>query len=83
MCIERVGQVVSLPSEEEGVAIVDIAGSLRRVSTAMLVLEGVEIAPGDWVPAHTGLAVRVLPEGEARRLVSAYEEMQAAVSGHA
>jgi hydrogenase assembly chaperone HypC/HupF len=80
MCVERVGKVVSLPSEEEGVAIVDIAGSLHRVSTALLVFDGVEVLPGDWLQAHTGLAVRVLPEPEARRLVAAYEEMQAAVT---
>ncbi len=75
MCVERVGRVVGFPEREEGVAVLQVGAALRRVSTALLVIEGVEVSVGDWLQTHTGLAVRVLPEAEALRLVAAYEEM--------
>ena len=80
MCVERVCQVVAMPASEEGTAIVEVGGVRHRVSTALLVFEGIEVRPGDWLQTHTGLAVRILPEADARRLISAYEEMQAAAT---
>jgi hydrogenase maturation factor len=78
MCIEQLGQVVAVPEAEEAVAIVEIRGSLRRVSLALLVLDGVEVNPGDWLQSHTGLAVRVLPEGEALELAAEIDVIQGA-----
>lgn len=81
MCVELVGQVVEIPSDKEGVAVVSVDGRLRRVSTALLLVEGVDVSVGQWLQTHTGLAVRVLPESEARQLVKAYEEMRSAPEG--
>lgn len=83
MCVERVGRVVELPTGEEGIAIVEVGTSLRRVSTALLIVEGVEVAVGDWLQTHTGLAVGVLPEAQALQLVADYEEMGVATAGSA
>jgi hydrogenase assembly chaperone HypC/HupF len=78
MCIEQVGQVVALPESEDGVAIVDVDGSLRRVSTALLNFEDIAVAPGDWLQSHTGLAVRILAEADALALIAQRRDMQAA-----
>jgi len=80
MCVEQVGRVVQLSAPDDGVVIVEAGGRRRRISTALLVLEGVEVRPGDWLQTHTGLAIRVLPEDEAGELVRMYDEMQAASS---
>lgn len=70
MCIEVVGQVVSLPDGEDGVALIDIGGSIRRVSLVILRLDDIPVAPGDWLLSHTGLAVAVLEPEHAAEIVA-------------
>lgn len=57
MCVEMVGLVVSIDRDAQ-TAVVEDAHGLHRVSLALLALEGVEVACGDCVAVHTGLAVR-------------------------
>ncbi len=72
MCIERVGQVVDAEGSDSGVVIADVGGVYRRISTALLVLDGIEVVRGDWLRIHVGMAVEVLADEEARDLVRAY-----------
>ncbi len=74
MCVEQVGQLIGMAETEGGVGIVEVRGVLRRVSLALLVLDGVGFEPGDWLVSHTGLAVQVLSEPEARSLIQAQDE---------
>ena len=70
VCVEMVARVVSVDADAH-TAVVDDGERLRRISTALLVLDGGAPAVGDRVAVHTGLAVRRLdPAGtvaEARR----------------
>ncbi|HXY44824.1 MAG TPA: HypC/HybG/HupF family hydrogenase formation chaperone [Acidimicrobiales bacterium] len=77
MCVEQIGQVVAVEDAESGVVIVAVEGSRRRASVALLQFDGVEVMPGDWLLIHTGLAVRVLGDDEARELVRAHAQMRA------
>ena len=57
MCLGEFGTIVH--TTHEGVAAVRFPdGSVREVSTAVLVAEGVTIAPGDSVLVSMGLAIR-------------------------
>lgn len=68
MCVTDVGQVVSL-ADGGGTAEIESAGRRRTVSLAVLVLEGTPVEVGDWVQVHTGLAVEVVDETTAARLL--------------
>ncbi len=73
MCIERIGQVVGAEAPDDAVVIADVGGVYRRISTALLVFDGIEVVPGDWLRIHVGMAVEVLADEEARDLVSTHE----------
>lgn len=66
MCIGLPGRVTEVDGEH---AVIDVAGISRRVSISLLVLEGTDVAPGEWVLASAGLAVRCLSEREAQELL--------------
>ncbi|MFW5899452.1 MAG: HypC/HybG/HupF family hydrogenase formation chaperone [Jiangellaceae bacterium] len=66
MCIGLPGRVTEVDGEH---AVIDVVGVSRRVSIALLALEGADVAPGDWVLASAGLAVRRLSEQEAHELL--------------
>jgi hydrogenase assembly chaperone HypC/HupF len=51
-------------------AIVEMRGMQRRLSVALLTLEGTPVAPGDWVLASAGMAVERMEEGEAKDLAA-------------
>jgi hydrogenase expression/formation protein HypC len=74
MCLSSVGRLLSLDGHD---ALVDIDGRPRRVSAAVLVLEGVAVAPGDWLQIHTGFAVTRLDPEEAEGLIELRQEMAA------
>lgn len=81
MCLENVARVVELPGGQDGIAVVETAGSLRQVSLALLMFDGVSVSPGDWLLCHTGLATRLLAADEARELVRLQEEVRMASKG--
>jgi hydrogenase expression/formation protein HypC len=70
MCITVAGQVLSV-DDGEGTAIVAAGGRRLAVSLAPIVLDGGRVATGDWLLIHTGLAVTVLDEHEAREILAA------------
>lgn len=92
MCLEMLGHVLKIRTVDSGTpsvdglsvadrtAIVDVDGVARRVSLAVLDLEGTSVAPGDWILSHTGLAIRVVNETDARKLQNERNEMHAGLS---
>ena len=75
MCLSDLGPVVAL-DEDGATATVELAGRMRRVSLAPLVLEGRPVVPGDWLVVHTGLAVEVMDPAAAMEVVAARREME-------
>lgn len=57
MCLGEFGTVVDV--DEIGAAIEFVDGSVRRVSTVVLMAEGIELVPGNRVLVSMGLALRV------------------------
>jgi hydrogenase maturation factor len=49
-------------------ALVELRGARRRLSVALLTLEGMPVAPGDWVLASAGMAVAPLDADDAQEL---------------
>ncbi|MCZ7527999.1 MAG: HypC/HybG/HupF family hydrogenase formation chaperone [Acidimicrobiia bacterium] len=80
MCLSLAGRVVDVDGERHE-ATVDVDGSTRRVSLAMLVLEERPVAPGDWVLVHTGLAVDLLDEDRAAELVDLHRTLHGGGTG--
>lgn len=63
MCLGEFGTIVN--ATREGVAEVQFAdGSVREVSTAVLVAEGRTVAPGDSVLVSMGMAIRTVDPHE-------------------
>ncbi len=92
MCLEMLGQVLEIRTADhktsksdsthvlDRTAIVNVDGVARLVSLAVLDLEDTNVGPGDWILSHTGLALRVLDEADARRLQEERKEMYASLS---
>ena len=59
-------------------AVVDIDGVERRVSLAVLTLDGRTVEPGAWLLVHTGLAVETLDPADAAELVALHRSLHAA-----
>jgi hydrogenase expression/formation protein HypC len=70
MCLTVAGEVLSVDAAA-GTAVVDTGGRRMAISLAPIVLDGGRVAAGDWVLIHTGLAVAVLDEHEAREILDA------------
>ncbi|HEY5696481.1 MAG TPA: HypC/HybG/HupF family hydrogenase formation chaperone [Acidimicrobiales bacterium] len=60
-------------------AVVDVGGSYRSVSLAVLVLEDRAPEPGEWVLIHTGLAVEIIGEAAAAVLTDMLDDMHEGV----
>ena len=73
MCLSSAGRVVSIDGAD---AMVDVQGTLRRVSLAVLALEHRTPEPGTWVLIHTGLAVEIIGEAEAVELGAMLAQVQ-------
>ena len=74
MCMSSVGRLLTLEGDD---AVVDIDGRVRRVSAAVLLLEGVSVAPGDWLQIHTGFAITRLDPEDAEELIGLRRQMSA------
>ena len=73
MCLSLAGQISHIDGTD---ALVDVDGRARRVSLALLLLEGEPFAPGDWVLVHTGFAVSRLDPAEGAELARLRREME-------
>jgi hydrogenase assembly chaperone HypC/HupF len=69
MCLAIVGSVLSI-DDVLGTAVVQADDRRWDVSLAPIVLTGGRVRPGDWLLLHTGLAIAVLGEVEARQLIN-------------
>lgn len=67
MCVTQVGRVVSVAGD--GSAVVADGPTTATISLAPLTLTGVQVAAGDWVLLHSGLAVERLTAADARELL--------------
>jgi hydrogenase assembly chaperone HypC/HupF len=74
MCLADLGPVLDVDLRA-GTAQVDLAGVVREVSLAPLVLDGRAVAAGDWVVVHTGLAVELMDEAAAAEVVAARRDL--------
>ena len=64
MCLSDLGRVVQYdPGAHQ--ATVDIDGRTQQVPTIALGIDPPELAPGDWLIVHTGLAIEKLTDAEA------------------
>ena len=81
MCVEVACRVIELPERGGETALVDMNGAVRRISLAVLMLEGSPVRAGDWLLSHTGLALRVLSDDEARQMLADHRAMVAASEG--
>ena len=68
MCLAVPAQVISLAGQE---AEVDFGGVRRRISVALTP----EVRVGDYVLIHTGFAISVLDEQEARETLKLFQEL--------
>lgn len=75
MCLSAAGPILSVDLDRYE-AVVDVDGTERTVSLAVLALEGGAPAPGDWVVVHTGFAVEVLDDGAVADLRALRAEMR-------
>jgi hydrogenase expression/formation protein HypC len=78
MCLSSAGRVVSVSADVAN-AVVDVGGSHRSVSLAVLVLEDRAPEPGEWVLIHTGLAVEIIDEAAAAVLTDMLDDMREGV----
>ena len=73
MCLAVFGKVMAVEGTDVSAsAMLDLGGSPRRVSLAML--EGVET--GMWVTVHSGYALTILPVEEALSLIAITDEFE-------
>jgi len=75
MCLAIPGQVVEIVDAADCIARVDVAGVTREVNVALLLWDGEQLAPGDWVLIHVGFAMSRIDEDEAARTLALLREM--------
>ena len=69
MCMSEPARVLEVGSDGAE-AVVWMRGAERRLSIALLTLEGQTITPGQWLLASAGLAVEVIDAEHAEELLS-------------
>lgn len=75
MCVALPGKVIELTDLDNGLVTVDIAGTTRIVSAAVLD-ETIEI--GDWLEVHSGFALAKLTDEEAQDILGFVRELDRA-----
>lgn len=75
MCIGIPGQIVEIVDRDGCIAMVDVAGVKRNISTAVLDKGGDPAAVGDWVLIHVGLALMKIDEEEAASTYGFLQEL--------
>ena len=63
MCLGIPGEIVEMIPDSSDLAVVDVAGVRRAVNVGLL--QGEQLAPGDWVLIHVGFALSKIDEEEA------------------
>jgi hydrogenase expression/formation protein HypC len=73
MCLGIPGQIVEIVTDHPDLAKVDVSGVRRAINIGLL--EGEEIAPGDWILIHVGFALSKIDEAEARAALEFLESI--------
>ena len=75
MCLAAPGQLVSITADEAlfRTGVVDFGGARREVALAC----APEARAGDYVLVHAGVAITVIDEAAARRMLDALHDAQA------
>jgi hydrogenase expression/formation protein HypC len=73
MCLGIPGKIIAIVDEANRIAKVDVGGAKRNIS--IVLLEPGEVAVGDWVLIHVGLAISKLDEQEARETYRLLQEL--------
>ncbi len=71
MCLAIPAQITEIISDET--AIVDFGGVKREIST--ILVSDQNLQPGTWVYVHTGYAISVLDEKDARESLELWQEI--------
>jgi len=64
MCLGIPGEILEIRQDEPDLARVDVAGVRRMVNIGLL--DGEQLAAGDWILIHVGFALSRIDEAEAR-----------------
>ncbi len=64
MCLGIPGEIVRIHTDRPDLATVDVSGVRRAINIGLL--EGEEVAPGDWILIHVGFALSKIDEKEAQ-----------------
>jgi hydrogenase expression/formation protein HypC len=64
MCLGIPGEIVEVLPDRPDLAKVDVSGVRRNINIGLL--EGEDIAPGDWILIHVGFALSKIDEAEAK-----------------
>lgn len=75
MCVALPGRIIEVTDPENGLVTVDIAGTTRTVSTAVID-EPVDV--GDWLEVHSGFALAKITEEEAQQILGFARELDRA-----
>nr|WP_214412131.1 HypC/HybG/HupF family hydrogenase formation chaperone [Sphaerisporangium fuscum] len=73
MCLGIPGEIVEILQDRPDLAKVDVSGVRRAVNIGLL--EGEELAPGDWILIHVGFALSKIDEVEARAALDFLESI--------
>lgn len=76
MCVSLPARIVEVTADRR-TAVAETGGRTVALSLDLLVLEGAEVEPGDWVLASAGSALAALTEDEARDLQRPFGEEMA------
>lgn len=63
MCLGIPGEIIEVLPDRPDLARVDVSGVRRAINIGLL--EGEDIAPGDWILIHVGFALSKIDEQEA------------------
>lgn len=77
MCLGIPGRIVELHSEQQKLAVVDVAGVRRTVNISCIVDEAhpPESCIGEWVLVHVGFAMSRIDPEEARRTIDLLNQL--------
>lgn len=64
MCLGIPGEIVRIHADRPDLATVDVSGVRRAINIGLL--EGEELAAGDWILIHVGFALSKIDEEEAQ-----------------
>jgi len=76
MCLGIPGQIVSIASAADAMAVVEVGGVRRPVNISFILDDGpAEACVGAWVLIHVGFAMQRIDADEAARTLALLEEL--------